>query len=156
MTNPSRVAVIGTLGLTLTIGCAPKPVEPQWVDAPIVQVVEADPVDWKRDQFALDSAVVDGDSIWITIKYSGGCQVHTFALFMSPGIIKTNPPQVELYLRHSGHGDACRVLITQTIAFDIAPIHEHLAAYHGYTDGIWLDLYNFNQDEFVQILYPEK
>lgn len=150
-----RVVTASVFSLALLVACAPNPVAPEWEDAPVVQIVDRDSAEWKRDSFKLDTMVVDGDSIRITVTYGGGCQDHTFALFMSPLIIQTNPAQVELYLRHDGHGDACFALITEAVAFNITPIRDYLKPhYGGEVEDVLLDLYRFEQDEFVQVLYP--
>lgn len=158
MLRTSGVVVVSVYLLMHGLGCTShKPVQPTWDDLPYVQIVDGSPSDWKLDSFQLEGLAVDGDSVRVTVTYGGGCEAHTFALFMPPGIIKTNPPQVELYLRHNGHGDLCKEggsLITETVAFDIAPIQELFATHYGGTQDVVLDLYRFGQDDYVQAVYP--
>ncbi|MBD3298024.1 MAG: hypothetical protein GF341_05160 [candidate division Zixibacteria bacterium] len=150
-----RLLAIAILAFGL-VSCSDS-TSPEPVDEGTVQIIDADPQEWQLDHFSLTSMSVQNDSVRIGLMYSGGCKEHQFALFMRPGFIKTNPAQVELYLQHDDQGDPCRTVstvVTDTLSFHIAPIQTHYANTFGSIDNVLLDLYNFEQTEYVQELYP--
>jgi hypothetical protein len=71
------------------------------------------------DPFELKDFSVDGDSAFITVSYSGGCQRHTFEIIWSETYYKTNPPETGLIVIHDAHGDRCEAYITETLAFNL-------------------------------------
>ena len=60
-----------------------------------------------------EPAVV-GDSLFLTVSYSGGCEEHTFAL----GHAETEST-VDLWLTHDAHGDACEAYLTEALAVEV-------------------------------------
>ncbi|HLN54572.1 MAG TPA: hypothetical protein VK207_01200 [Bacteroidales bacterium] len=63
---------------------------------------------------------IDGDSAFISLSYAGGCNPHTFEVIWSESYAESYPPQTSILLLHDSHGDACKALITETLAFDLA------------------------------------
>ena len=55
--------------------------------------------------------VVFGDTLYVTVSYSGGCEPHTFDLG-----IDASESTVDLWLTHDANGDVCEALITEEIA----------------------------------------
>ncbi len=60
--------------------------------------------------------------IEVIFNYSGGCEEHEFYLATQGGMIKTLPPKLELFLVDKQEDDPCRMLITDTINFNIEAI----------------------------------
>jgi hypothetical protein len=76
----------------------------------------------KGDAFTINDMNITGDSLFIAVQYSGGCQNHTFEMITHGNMLKSLPPQLPLYLEHHGNSDNCRSLITKKLAFDLKPL----------------------------------
>ena len=55
--------------------------------------------------------VVVGDTLYVTVSYSGGCAEHTFDL----GARETEST-VDLWLTHDANGDLCEAYLTEAVA----------------------------------------
>jgi hypothetical protein len=67
----------------------------------------------------ITGATIDGNTLVVSVSYSGGCQEHQFDLVGSEAISKSLPPQRSVRLVHSGERDLCKALILRTLKFDI-------------------------------------
>lgn len=76
----------------------------------------------KGDPFTLRDFEIKGDSAFLTISYSGGCNEHTFEIIWSEFYTKTYPPGTGIFVVHNAHGDACKALITETLSFNIVKL----------------------------------
>ncbi|MFN0031098.1 MAG: hypothetical protein ACKVOR_02955 [Flavobacteriales bacterium] len=74
------------------------------------------------DPFSLMSQRISGDTLWLEVQYSGGCEDHIFTLNTHMHWLKTMPPQLNLYVEHDNKDDACRSLVNTQIAFDLRTI----------------------------------
>jgi hypothetical protein len=74
--------------------------------------------------FSVQTALVDGDSLRVTVQYGGGFRDHAFRLVSSGAATKSLPRQQPLTLEHQGNGDPGRALITQDKAFDLRPFRD--------------------------------
>jgi hypothetical protein len=74
------------------------------------------------DPFELKDIVVEGDSVKITVSYSGGCRKHTFELIWNETLSLTTPPQTGMIILHNADGDMCEAYITDTLAFCISDL----------------------------------
>jgi hypothetical protein len=63
---------------------------------------------------------LEGNTLRLSISYSGGCADHEFSLIGSKMISKSSPPQRGVTLFHNSNSDSCRELIEEEIAFDIS------------------------------------
>ncbi len=81
--------------------------------------------DFYNDFALINSAWTLRDTLIIVVSYSGGCRTHDFRLFGSRSIIKTNPPQAEIYLSHNSNADMCEAWITKNIKFDLSPLRNY-------------------------------
>lgn len=90
-------------------------VKPLRNDRALVLPVESDP-------FELNSAVITGDSLILSVSYGGGCRPHVFELLTNGMYAKSLPMQLSLYLKHQANEDMCRAYFTQRIAFDLKTI----------------------------------
>ena len=76
--------------------------------------------DWNHP-FSIANAVVDGDSLRVTVQYGGGFRDHTFRLVADGAATKSLPRHQRLRIEHEGQGDPGRALITLDEAFDLIP-----------------------------------
>ena len=78
--------------------------------------------EWGTDDFELSAASITGDTLAVTVSYSGGCKAHQLTL-VSPGLfLESNPVQLVVALAHNANGDSCEAWLTQDYFFRIAPI----------------------------------
>jgi len=98
----------------------------------VVMSFGVDPLRFRRDAWALDSARIDGDTLRLRVTHGGGCARHGYALIAWNGWLESNPVQVGLLLAHDARGDACRALLSPELRFDLEPLRAAwLADYHG-------------------------
>lgn len=74
--------------------------------------------------FSVQTALVDGDSLRVTVQYGGGFRDHAFQLVSGGAATKSLPRQQPITLEHQGNGDPGRALITQDKAFDLRPFRD--------------------------------
>lgn len=65
---------------------------------------------------------IEGNKMYLSVNYSGGCQEHSFKLIGSPNISKSLPPIRSIQLFHENNEDSCRELITKVIEVDISAL----------------------------------
>lgn len=80
--------------------------------------------EWGTDDFQLDDAAVSGDTLSVTVSYSGGCEDHAFTLVASEAFQESDPVQLDITLAHEANDDACEMWVTQGYSFDLLPIRE--------------------------------
>ncbi len=80
--------------------------------------------EWGADRFQLSAASITGDTLAVTVSYSGGCQVHQFTLVASDSFLESDPVQLEVALAHNANGDLCRAWLTEDLLFSLVPIKE--------------------------------
>ncbi len=90
------------------------------------------------DPVAITASEVDGDTITLTVEYSGGCGEHDFALCWDGSWIKTLPMKVGLTLSHDANGDMCRAMISEDITFDLAPVADETLYAYPSTEGVYV------------------
>ena len=71
------------------------------------------------DQFTINSVEIRGDSVFVTVGYSGGCNPHNFKIVWGETFTETYPPQADILIIHDAAGDKCEALVTETLAFRI-------------------------------------
>ncbi|MYF98672.1 hypothetical protein F4212_05990 [Candidatus Poribacteria bacterium] len=74
------------------------------------------------DEFALNSASVDGDTLKVNLSYSGGCESHQFTLVASDSFLESFPVQLPIYIAHNANGDTCEAYPTEDYHFDLTQI----------------------------------
>lgn len=72
-----------------------------------------------KDLLSITKTRIEKDSLIISVEYSGGCTKHEFKLFIGKWILKSNPPQAEIYISHNSNGDMCEAYISREIKFDL-------------------------------------
>lgn len=84
---------------------------------------------WGRDPYVMrtrgsDAPFIEGDTLTLTVSYSGGCEVHEFTLVASDAFMESYPVQLAVSLAHDANGDLCRGYPTETYTFGLAPIRD--------------------------------
>jgi len=74
------------------------------------------------DEFALNSASIDGDTLKVNLSYSGGCETHQFTLVASNSFLESFPVQLPIYISHNANGDTCEAYPTEDYQFDLTQI----------------------------------
>ncbi len=93
-------------------------------DAAAFAAAASDRSSSSSDPFELKNINFSGDSIDITLAYSGGCEQHSFTVLWNGALIGTNPPEFDLIIKHNSNGDACEAYITETISFALSDLGE--------------------------------
>ena len=90
-------------------------------------------------QEKFDTVYIQGDTLYASVIYSGGCGKHNFSLESNGPLLKSLPPKQPLMIVHRSDDDPCRALIIENIKFDIS-------SYRGTPSGTTvLLLENWNQ-----------
>lgn len=92
-----------------------KPQKNYSMKSSIGEFVESDPM-------TIDSMKLEGNILFVTVTYSGGCSDHDFEFIGSPMIMKSMPPKRSVQLAHHANGDACRALLTRVLEIDLTNI----------------------------------
>jgi hypothetical protein len=79
-------------------------------------------VPYSPDPYTIDTITFRGDTLVLTVSWSGGCKTHTFKLFSGYYLYLSMPPQIDLFPYHDGNGDDCEALLHDTLFFDLKPI----------------------------------
>ncbi len=75
-----------------------------------------DPFD---DPFNIVEVSIFENTMSLIVNYGGGCSTHEFQLAGSTSVMKSFPPQRSIQLLHNGNNDLCKMLVTDTIFFNI-------------------------------------
>lgn len=118
------------LALLTATGCGdtPKPAEPTRVSVGGVDgtapsqvgrvVVAGTHGALGEDDYSLNSATITGDTLTVSVSYSGGCKAHQFTLVIAASFIESLPVRLPAVLRHEANGDACEAFPTESYARD--------------------------------------
>lgn len=77
---------------------------------------------WGADPYELSAATIMGDTLTVTVSYSGGCETHQFTLVASNVFLESDPVQLAASLAHDANGDSCAAWVTEDWDFDLTPI----------------------------------
>ena len=87
------------------------------------------PVEMTTVPFRLNSAELEGDTLYVGVEYGGGCGEHDFTACPSD-FQESVPLQMRLGLYHETQGDFCEAIVSEMIAIDVSWIRrQHLAQY---------------------------
>jgi hypothetical protein len=87
------------------------------------------------DPYEVGGIVVDGDTLVVTVSYSGGCEEHTFTPCFDGAFAESDPVQATLELFHDDHGDTCEAYPTVDVPVDLAPLKAYWQASYGTSSG---------------------
>jgi hypothetical protein len=76
----------------------------------------------KSDPYEITSANITGDTLFLALRYGGGCEDHFFTLTSANAYSESIPPQLVLYLMHDANKDWCRSMIFKTLTYDLRSI----------------------------------
>ena len=77
-----------------------------------------------------EGSYIEGDELFLTVGYGGGCEEHEFTLcWPSQTFMESAPVQVGLEVLHNANNDMCDAYFFDPISFDLTPLRE------AYVDG---------------------
>ncbi len=83
----------------------------------------ADPSKLPKDSFILDSLVINGDCLDLTVHYSGGCEIHEFQLTELQTLMASTYGMLPvLLLSHNANNDMCEAWIGDYISFNLSEL----------------------------------
>lgn len=96
-------------------------------DASAYAAIASDRSSISSDPFDLKSIILKGDSVEVSVAYSGGCERHSFEVIWDGAVAKTNPPQINLFIKHHANGDGCEAYISEKLTFSLTALTESIA-----------------------------
>jgi hypothetical protein len=82
------------------------------------------PAEWGTDEYVINAATLQGDTLTVNVSYSGGCETHEVTLVAEERFLESFPVQLRVSLAHNANGDTCEAWITEDYHFDLTPIKE--------------------------------
>ena len=82
------------------------------------------PEAWGTDEYVINAATIEADTLHINVSYTGGCETHAFTLVAEPMFLESFPVQQRVSIAHNANGDTCEDSITEDHTFDLTPIKE--------------------------------
>ncbi len=83
-----------------------------------------------------DGPVVEGDTLTITVSFSGGCATHDFTLVTAAAFMESDPVMLDAHLIHDGHDDPCEAYLTEHVVFDLTPLRALYREAYGADAGV--------------------
>lgn len=129
----ARAPVYGTLfAVLIVVACNRAPTSDttadgalQGVESQVILGDAAAGVTTRGDPFqVVGEPRIDGDTLFITVQFGGGCARHEFRLLGGRIFLESEPVQAPLVLHHDANGDNCRALLTRDLRFDLTPLKE--------------------------------
>ncbi len=74
------------------------------------------------DEYRLNTAVVTGDTLTVSVSFSGGCKDHQFTLVTDGVFLESDPVRLMLSLAHNANNDPCEAYPTEEHQFDLSII----------------------------------
>lgn len=143
-----RTLTAAMLGMMLTACQTTDPTDSGSTAWSFITISEADSILRTSDNFQVDSAKVQDDSLILFASYTGGCKEHAFTPYCSNYILKSNPPQIDLWFHHEANGDDCKALIHERLTFDLKPAVEMLQG----KGTLWIQPHP--EDALLNLQYP--
>ena len=84
-----------------------------------------------NDDYVLNSATITGDTLAVSVSYSGGCREHVFTLVIAASFVDSSPVRLPAVLRHDANGDTCEAFPTESYAFDLALVRARYQEVYG-------------------------
>jgi hypothetical protein len=95
-------------------------------DPSVYAAVAADRSSLTSDPFDLKGITQKGDSVEITVAYSGGCKQHSFEVIWNGAVAENNPPEINLFIKHHANGDVCEGYITEKLIISLTNLTESI------------------------------
>ncbi|MDE2726426.1 MAG: hypothetical protein OXI19_00285 [Gemmatimonadota bacterium] len=90
---------------------------------------------WGTDDYELNAASVRGDTLAVSVSYSGGCRAHRFTLVAAETFMESDPVQLDVAIAHDADGDPCEAYPTEDYHFILDPIKARYRASYGSGPG---------------------
>ena len=121
-----RLALLGLLAAT---GCGSSPSAPgaEPERAAAVLVVDRDVVPLPSDAAEIVGARIADETLLLSLRHSGGCRTHRFALHLVVPVPSSETPILDLTLSHDAGGDACEALLHPVLRIDLRPLRDVIA-----------------------------
>ena len=101
-----------------------------------------------------DGPVMEGNTLTITVSFSGGCALHDFTLVTAAAFMESDPVILDVFLTHDDHGDSCEAYPTERHAFDLTPIKAlYQEAYGEDAGGVVLRIRDGDMNVLDEITY---
>ena len=84
-----------------------------------IEIIKSKSEILNTDSLLSVDATIDNELLILELKYGGGCKKHKFDLVWDGKYLKSNPPQVNLILKHSNENDDCKGMQEKRIAFTL-------------------------------------
>ena len=86
---------------------------------------------WGTDDYELNAAAVRGDTLAVSVSYSGGCRTHRFTLVAAEAFMESDPVQLSVAIAHDADDDPCEAYPTEDYHFILDPIKARYKAFYG-------------------------
>lgn len=116
---------LSLIGITLfAIGCksTEKSINQTAENSRLKVVATLGEINAPSDPIEITAVRVEGNTMFIDMNYSGGCEDHTFEVIGSEMISKSLPPIRSVQLIHTAKGDQCKKLVEETLIVDISKL----------------------------------
>ena len=94
-------------------------------------VVEGADAGYGDDDFVVEEATLDGDTLRARVSYGGGCESHAMTLVISASFIETSPVRLRSFFRHEANGDPCQAWLTEDWVFELTLVRERYETFYG-------------------------
>ena len=74
-------------------------------------VIAASPEASGTDEYVINAATIEDDTLHINVSYTGGCETHAFTLVAEPMFLESFPVQLRVSIAHNANGDTCEASI---------------------------------------------
>ncbi len=82
--------------------------------------------DYANDALEMDTAYIEDNTLYISIRHSGGCTDHVYKLLMYPITCATPPlPKPIFWLSHDAKGDLCETYLENIVCFDLSTLKNY-------------------------------
>ncbi len=100
---------------------APKPAQASVELTPLLSACTG-----PANTFSIRRTEVRGDTLDIQLQHGGGCEEHTYQACWNGSFAMSQPPRAAIEIRHNGHEDRCKALISKSLSIDLARIRTAL------------------------------
>jgi hypothetical protein len=87
------------------------------------------------DNISITSVQITADVMSVAVQYSGGCREHFIEMYSEKLFMESNPVQLRMRLSHDDNNDACEMIVSDTLYFDLKPVKELFSYYYRGSSG---------------------
>ncbi len=103
--------------------CARELVRDEWSSGPSVPLTIGN-CGGDSDAFELTDLTVTGDTLFLTVAYSGGCAEHQFRVCWDDTFTGTAPAEARLSLQHDDGDDACEAYPSEVLEVPLSALSD--------------------------------